>query len=235
MENKNTLCHATPRTKLLCELAKPYKTVADIGCDHAYVAIALAKMNKKVIASDVSKGPIEKAAQNIKRFNLSDKIELRFCSGLCGYKPFEAQAFIIAGMGANVIADILESSKSVAKSAEALFLQPMTSGEVLRKYLYENGYIIKDEHLVSEDRRIYSVIEATSGKTDGFCDFDCYVSRATAAKIKNPLYLSYVKKKRDEFLKIFAGLEKSSSKKHLALYYKELANKAQNLILSAEN
>ncbi len=230
MKKQEMLCHRTPRIELLCELSRPYKTIADIGCDHAYVAIHLARDEKKVIASDISKGPLEKARKNVETFGLSDKIELRLCSGLSLFKPFEAEAIIIAGMGGKVISDILKEGIEVSKASKVLFLQPMTSSEELRKFLYENGFKIKDEHLVSEDRRIYAVIEAVYEKTESFSPIDLYISPAIRKKLDVPIYYEYAIKILKEFEKIIKGLEKSSDKEASILYYTNLKEELEKIL-----
>lgn len=230
MQKQEMLCHQTPRIELLCELSRPYKTIADIGCDHAYVSIHLARNGKKVIASDVSKGPLEKAQKNIKTFGLSDKIELRLCSGLTAYKPYETEEIIIAGMGGKVISDILKEGLEVAKSAKVLFLQPMTSSEELRGFLYENGFKIKDEHLVSEDRRIYTIIEAVYEKTESFSPLDLYISPAIRKKLDSPTYYQYSLKIYNEFKKIIKGLEKSSGKESSLSYYERLKEESEKIL-----
>ena len=159
MSQKQPLCHTTPRIDLLCKLSEPYNKIADIGCDHAYVSIHLARMGKTMLASDIAEGPLLKAKKNIEAFGLEDKITLRLFGGLSGLEKGEAEEIIIAGMGGNIISEIIKADIDIAKSSKVLFLQPMTAPEILRKFLYENGFCIKNEHLVKEDMRIYTIIE----------------------------------------------------------------------------
>lgn len=230
MSNEEKLCHTTPRIEFLRALSAPYKTVADVGCDHAYVAIHLARDGKKVIASDISQGPLKKARKNIESFGLTDKIELRLCSGLSLFKPYEAEEIIIAGMGGKVISEILKADMEIAKSAKVLFLQPMTSPEDLRKFLYENGFKIKDEHLVCEDRRIYTVLEVICEKTESFSPVDLYISPMVRKKLDDPIYYQYALKLYKEFEKIIRGLEKASAKETALLYYRHLKEEAEKLL-----
>lgn len=230
MNQKQLLCHSTPRIDLLCRLSEPYITIADIGCDHAYVSIHLARMGKSVIASDIAEGPISKARKNILAFGLENKIDIRLCGGLSGLKKGEAEEIIIAGMGGNIISEILRDGMEIAKESKVLFLQPMTSPEVLRKFLYENDFLIKEEHLVKEDRRIYTIMEVCTGETENFCEFDCFVSKQIAKNINLPLYREYAKKIYKKFEKIISGLEKSESKADLLSYYIPLYERAKNIL-----
>ncbi len=222
------LCRQTPRMRTICSLAEKFDTIADIGCDHAYMAINLAQSGKKVIASDISGGPLKKAEINVKRFGLNDKIELRLCNGLDGYEKNETDIIIIAGMGGNVISSILESDKNgknIAKESKMLILQPMTSPEVLRRYLYENKFKIEKEHLVYEDRRIYTIMQVISGESQNFKEIDCYISEYIKENRNEKIYEEYIKRKKNEFEKIILGLKTSENlenKEERLEYFKNL-------------
>ena len=84
--------------------------VADIGTDHAYVATELIKTNraKRVIATDVNQGPLNAAIENIKKNNMENVIETRLGSGLSVLKKGEADTIIIAGMGGELICEIIK-------------------------------------------------------------------------------------------------------------------------------
>ena len=60
------------------------EAIADIGTDHGYIPIYLVKNNKcnSAIASDINKGPIEKASTNIRFEGLSEKIKCLLGGGL---------------------------------------------------------------------------------------------------------------------------------------------------------
>lgn len=230
MTTENMLCRITPRIETICKLCAPYKSVADIGCDHAYMSIHLARSGKKVIASDISIGPLKKAKENIERFGLQKNIELRLCNGLSGYKEKETDAIIIAGMGGNVISQILQDEKKIAQTAKTLFLQPMTSSEVLRKYLYENGFSIKNEYLVAEDRRIYTIMEVVCADTLYFTELECYISKAISDKIHIPIYFEYIKNRHYEFTKVLSQIENKQAAKQLFDKYKYLTSEIEKLI-----
>ena len=74
----------TPRMKCVAALVPAGARVADIGCDHAYISIALCeqKVCDFVIAMDVRRGPLEIAIANVHKAGLDDRIELRLSDGL---------------------------------------------------------------------------------------------------------------------------------------------------------
>lgn len=133
--------------------------VADIGTDHAYLPIwlLLNSIVSKVIASDNKAGPLNKAKQNIESYGLSGKIKLINTDGLCGIETFSPDTVVIAGMGGELIRDIIKKSPFVIRDHVKLILQPMTRAHVLRRYLYDNCFNITGEKLACDDR-IYEII-----------------------------------------------------------------------------
>lgn len=169
----------TPRLKKIFELVPKNACTADIGTDHAYIPIALIeeKIADRAIASDINRGPIERANQNIRKQGLSEKIETRLGSGLTTLSPKDAEVIIIAGMGGLLIADILEASRDVVNSAELLILQPMTAVTELRAHLSEKGYEVISEHLVSEEDKLYNIITAKPSGENRYTTRELYLGK----------------------------------------------------------
>ena len=118
------------------------EAIADIGTDHGYIPIYLVKNNKcnSAIASDIIKGPIEKASTNIRFEGLSEKIKCLLGGGLKPLKVGEVNGVIIAGMGGNLIRDIILEDIEKVKLYDFLILQPAQNPEVLREFLYNNNF-----------------------------------------------------------------------------------------------
>jgi tRNA (adenine22-N1)-methyltransferase len=66
---------------------------------------------------------------------------------------------VIAGMGGNLIADIIESHIDVFRKSDSFVLQPMQNSEVLREYIYKKGFKILDEELCIDENRFYEIIK----------------------------------------------------------------------------
>lgn len=141
--------------------------VADVGCDHAYVSIALAERGiaQKIIAMDVRQGPLTIAAGNVKAANLEGTIDLRLSDGLNKLQTGEVDTIIIAGMGGLLVKRILEQGKSVlsAEKPPVLVLQPQSDLDVVRIFLYSNAYHIVQETMLVEDGKYYTVMRAEPG------------------------------------------------------------------------
>ena len=65
------------------DLVRQDAVFADIGTDHAYLPIYLLKSGriKKAYCSDINKGPLATAADNVKDNGLSDRVELILTDG----------------------------------------------------------------------------------------------------------------------------------------------------------
>ncbi len=132
--------------------------VADIGTDHGKLPIYLAQTGKikKAVAADINEMPLLKAVNNVKKYRLEDKIDTYLTNGLIGIEKFAPSCVVIAGMGGELIEQILREG-TIDKECVTFVLQPMTKEAHLRQYLCENGYLITDEHIV-KDRKIYQII-----------------------------------------------------------------------------
>ena len=147
------------RLETIATLVPNGARVCDIGCDHGYLAIYLRLNNiaKTVIAADLNEQPLKRAEANIKKLN-ADNIDLRLCDGLAGVKKDEVDTVIIAGMGGNVIAGIIDRCVFSKSEALTFILQPTTSAEALREFLCKNGFEIINETVVYENNKLYSVM-----------------------------------------------------------------------------
>ncbi|SHO47162.1 tRNA (adenine(22)-N(1))-methyltransferase [Anaerocolumna xylanovorans] len=150
------------RLKTVADTVTKGNRVADVGCDHAYIAIYLAENNiaPKVIAMDVNIGPLSRANENIALWRLTGKIETRLSDGLLKLKPSEADSVVIAGMGGALIVKILKEGEESLLGVKELILQPQSEIFFLRRYLHEKCYEIQSEKMVKEDEKYYVIIKA---------------------------------------------------------------------------
>ena len=149
------------RLKAVFDLIKDGAFVVDIGTDHAHLPIALhlSKKAERVIACDIKEKPLDNARKNLIKAGCS-AVETRLCDGLSGIKQGEADTIVVAGMGGEVISEILFSCPYIKDGNLSLILQPMTSSGILRERLYSEGFCIEKEVAVKENGKVYSVISA---------------------------------------------------------------------------
>lgn len=148
------------RMKAVADMVLPCACMADIGCDHGYVAIELIRNNtcKKVIAMDINRGPLERAKGNIRNYGMQEAIETRLSDGAEALAPKEADGMICAGMGGRLVISILEQSCALVREMRQLILQPQSELDEVRKYLRENGYQIDAEDMILEDGKYYPMM-----------------------------------------------------------------------------
>ena len=155
-----------PRLSLCASFVPAGAKLADIGTDHGYLPIWLAKTGRVIhaVAADLRPGPLERAKENVRKYQVEDIVELRLSDGLQAFLPEEADFIVIAGMGGEVIASILGAAPWLKETGARLVLQPMTRAEELRRFLAEHGYAIAREALVRDRGFLYPVIEAGAGE-----------------------------------------------------------------------
>ena len=134
--------------------------LADIGTDHAHIPAAalINGLCKKALACDVRKGPLKRALDTKQRYGLGDELELRLGSGLEPLKEEECDVIILAGMGGNLIGELLTQQRHKAQRARRIILQPMHAQESVRPYLWENGFEVEEEVLAQEGDKLYQVL-----------------------------------------------------------------------------
>ena len=157
--------HLDNRLAAIAALVPRGTRVADVGTDHAYLAIALKEDRAaiQVIATDKNEGPCAAARRTLTEAGLAESIPVRCGDGLKVLVPGEVDTICIAGMGGGLIATILAEGNEVLSHVLRLVLQPMNDAAVLRRWLYENGWHIANESLAVADGRLYELITAEPG------------------------------------------------------------------------
>jgi tRNA (adenine22-N1)-methyltransferase len=190
-------------------LVEPCRCVADIGTDHAYIPIYLVKKGicSHAIASDINRGPIKKAARNISLNGLDDKIECRIGPGLNTLKKGETDVAIIAGMGGNLIRDIIEERLDLFRDLKYAILQPVQNPEVLREYIYKKGYEIIDEELCIDENKYYEIIKIRYDEKTYDADDIFFEISEKLYNEKHPVIKDFIKHKLEKYRKILGKIQ----------------------------
>lgn len=148
------------RLRLAADFVRPDSRVADIGTDHAHLPVTLVREGRcpSAIASDIRRGPTDNARQNVEQAGLGDVIAVRLGDGLQTVSADEVDDIVIAGMGGETIAAILEDAPWVRNERYRLILQPMTRAERLRAYLFATGFTIDEERVTCVGGHWYTVL-----------------------------------------------------------------------------
>lgn len=204
-----------PRLLLAAGMVRRGQTVADIGTDHAALAVYLARagISPRVIATDNKKGPLANAAKNVERSGLGNAIELRLADGLAGIAPGECGDIVVAGMGGVLITQILSRAGWLRGSAVRLILQPMSHAEAPRRWLIENGFSILSENACFDCGRVYICMQAVfTGVPVRFAvpEF-AYSYIGELSRCTEPAAAVYLTRQAAHLKKRLAGLERTGA------------------------
>ncbi len=168
------------RLQTVASFVRQGSRLADIGTDHALLPCALVEKGHcpSAIASDIRVGPTEAARRSVSAAQLEGQIDVRLGGGLDTVSPDEVEDIVIAGMGGETIAAILEEAPWTKDGRYRLILQPMTRAEKLRRFLYENGFSIEEERIAADGKRCYTVLCVSYTDTPFVpTDEECYVGK----------------------------------------------------------
>lgn len=168
------------RLSSVAALVKQDAAIADIGTDHGYIPVYLAekKVIKSAVASDINEGPLNSCVSLVREKRLENVIRTRLSNGLASLDENDFDTIIIAGMGGELIADILSRHNYVKD--KHLILQPMTHPEIARKFLFDNGFEIENDIIVKDGKYYYSIFDAYyTGKLSKKSRVDYYLGNIT--------------------------------------------------------
>ena len=205
------------RLERIASMVDACEKMADIGTDHAYIPIYLIrnKVCSSAVASDINKGPVEKANTNVTLENLQSEIECRLGGGFSTIKPYEVQTAVIAGMGGNLIRDIIRADIEVFKTLNSCILQPVQNPEVLRKYIYESGFEILGEELCAVDNKFYEIIKIRYDNKPLDVDPIYFEISKRLIDNKHPLIREYISYKIEKCCRVYSSLtENTENAKH---------------------
>lgn len=154
------------RLESIVDLCPKAKIIADIGCDHGYVACELVLQSKAemVLATEKSAECLNKAVRLADSINISPFISFRHGDGFKAITKYDkVNCAVIAGMGGLEIIKILRNKP---RKLYDFILQPMSDVVLLRQYLVENGFKIVVDKLVKDGDKYYDLIKVSKGKSN---------------------------------------------------------------------
>lgn len=166
--------------EIVNRIAKKECVVADIGSDHAFVALKL--LDKGIINTiynvEINEIPLQNSINNTVQYLKTGKVKNVINDGLNGWKYDKHFDYVvISGMGGNNIIHIIENmDKDITVANFILF--PNNNADKLRSYLSSKGYYFEFEKVVMERGYFYQLIHVTKTKT----------KNSLVAKTKNDFY-----------------------------------------------
>lgn len=144
------------RLKSLVKYVDKKDNIIDVGCDHALLDIYLVQNNitDSVIVSDISNNALQQGINNIKKYNLDDRIDVRCGNGLeVLNNEDDINTIIISGMGTNTILDILNNN--YLSKVNKLIIQSNKDYYLLRSGVTKLGFIISNEEVIVVNNKLY--------------------------------------------------------------------------------
>ena len=208
--------------RLLCcaSMVQPGSRVADIGTDHGYLGIYLQQSGaaRHVIACDLRKDPLENARRNAKLFGVDGEMELRLSDGLEKILPDEVDTVVMAGMGGDLIQKILSQCPWRKREGLQFILQPQSAGNVLRRWLCEDGFEIRREEPVQDGHFLYTVMDIRQGEPAPLTPGTEYASPALLAS-GSPLVGNYLARVENALQETVRGLTNAEKQRPERLAY----------------
>ena len=206
---------------------------ADIGTDHGYLPVYLVLTGRvsRALAADINSGPLARAVQTIEKYGAAGQIDVQLSDGLTGVDPAVTD-IAVAGMGGELIANILKQAEWTQDPTKRLILQPMTQDAFLRRFLAENGYTVTKETVAEEGMHLYVIMQAEyDGSRRELTELEALTGRL--AESNTPLSQKYLQKKRDTLCRIAEGLLRAGDDR-AAEQKRTLANQLEQLLIGGE-
>ncbi|MCL2353922.1 MAG: class I SAM-dependent methyltransferase [Defluviitaleaceae bacterium] len=148
-----------------------YKTLVDVGCDHALLPIHLLQTGviSKVIATDISAPSLEKGRQNAIALGLGNQLSFTLSDGLKNVDCDGIDICVIAGMGGGTIISILDG---VPLDFKQIILSPQRDVADVRRFVHQKGFDIVNEMLLIENRKFYNIMDARPSPSSRHCGLD---------------------------------------------------------------
>ena len=213
------------RLDVISSLVPINSKVVDIGCDHALLDIYLYqnKISNRIIATDINENALANAKKNIKESKLDKYIDTRLGNGLDIINNTDlVDTIIISGMGAHTIVGILKNGLDKLKSVNTIIIQSNTKLEFLRREVTKLHYMIVDEIIIEDNKKIYTIIKFVKGNKR-YNRKELYFGPVLLKK-NNIMFKKYVKNEYDKLNVLLKLLPKGNImdrykiKKEIRLY-----------------
>lgn len=113
--------------------------VADVGAGHGALAAYLALHHGgRVIATELSPGPLAELRHNLAAWHVADRVEVRRGDGLGVLGSGEVEVAVVAGMGARTALGI--AAQAPARGVRWLILQCMQRDHLVEPWLSARGW-----------------------------------------------------------------------------------------------
>ena len=151
----------------------PKGVIADIGSDHGKLMIALFKSGKltKGYAIENKKGPYNRLVKALEEENLLDNIVPLLSDGIEDL-PISVEHIVLAGMGGDLIVEILKKHPEKLKYVQTIVVDPHGAVNKVREEISQMGFAIAEEKMIKEDDKFYEIIKFVKADIASYNEFD---------------------------------------------------------------
>lgn len=208
------------RLKTIYDLIDANDIVADIGTDHGNLIKSLLDDKKVTFCQGVENkiGPYNIANENLKTFISNNNTILSLSDGLDALDE-RVNTVVIAGMGGQLIASIINKNIDKCHRLNKLILQPNSKIYELRLFLSNNGFEIIDEKIVEDCSKIYEIIVAKFNSENKKLSTKELIFGPKLLNSKEGVFVDKWQKKHDEINNILLTLRNQNAN---LLKFKEL-------------
>ena len=152
------------RLQKIIDTIETCETLADIGCDHGYVAISALRSGraKRAIAADVAKGPLDIARRNCEAEQVGDRVSTVLSDGFSNIPDSaDINCAVIAGMGGLLMERLLREGRLKRfPQLRQLVLSPQSDLDAVRRLLIDElSYTISTEYMVLDEGKYYYIMD----------------------------------------------------------------------------
>ncbi|MCO7175696.1 tRNA (adenine(22)-N(1))-methyltransferase [Sporolactobacillus kofuensis] len=203
--------HLSPRLKAILGLIPQSKCLADIGSDHAHLPLRAIQDHivDTAIAGEVRRGPFQQSLKNVQDSGMQTVIDVRLGDGLDVLTKDEANSIVIAGMGGELIRDILERGKSKLGMDTVLILQPNIREYNVRQWLNDHGWTITDERIIEEEPHFYEIIQAKQKVVTGTLTETELLMGPVLLRRKDPTFIKKWRSREQKLINVLRALNKA--------------------------
>lgn len=214
------------RLELLSNETIGCNSIVDVGCDHGLFSIysILTHGTKHAYLLDINEEPLKSARTNCVKYKVTDKVTFLLSDGLLNYKG-TVDCLVISGIGGYLMTKILSESLDKVKTAKKLVLQPNSDFEVLRTFLFENGFDIVVENMILDNEKYCYYLTAEVDNRE-YVEEDIMFGPLLRHSISNTYYNYWVKK----YNKLLSEIKNINDKNQLEKLEKYIDKIHKNII-----
>lgn len=219
------------RLLMVAGMVRDGSVVADIGTDHAYLPVYLIQKGicPKAVAADLREMPLKNAQETVIENQLTDKVTLILSDGLDSVPEDIADDITLAGMGGDLISDILSRIQWIKNKDIRIIAQPQTHSEKVRKFFIDNGFrIIREDACIDDNRNYICMCAEFTGETVSY-DFG-YEYYGELPYCGNEYAKEYLIHQRNRFVKRADGLGKSGQNTEEAEFLYKLVKRFDEIL-----